>query len=102
MKSKEGLNNPENVRHSMSTGDVASEPRKSITFDDVNNEFNAHVAEGPPIIGRSKSKKEKKRDKSKGPNEKLEGSHHHHGHSHKEKGKGKVKDGIPDRECNIM
>ena len=102
MKSKEGLNNPENVRHSMSTGDVASEPRKSITFDDVKNEFNAHVAEGPPIIGRSKSKKEKKRDKSKGPNEKLEGSHHHHGHSHKEKGKGKVKDGIPDRECNIM
>ncbi|PVH85444.1 cysteine proteinase [Cadophora sp. DSE1049] len=101
MKSKEGLNNPENVRHSMSTGDVVSEPRKSITFDEVQNEFKAHLAEGPPVIERSKSKKEKKRDKSKGPSEKLEGTHHH-GHTHKEKGKGKVKDGVPDRECNIM
>ncbi|KAK0100958.1 hypothetical protein ONS96_006190 [Cadophora gregata f. sp. sojae] len=103
MKSKEGLNNPENVKHSMSTGDVTSEPRKSITSDEYQNEFKAHLAEGPPVIERSKSKKEKKRDKSKGPSEKLDGTHHH-GHSHKEKGtgKGKVKDGVPDRECNIM
>ncbi|KAH6715259.1 ubiquitin C-terminal hydrolase family protein [Leptodontidium sp. MPI-SDFR-AT-0119] len=101
MKSKEQLNNIDNVKHSMSTGDVASEPRKSITIEEPKSEFKGHLTESTPNINRSKSKKEKKRDKSKGPSEKLDDAHQH-GHSHKDKGKGKAKDGVPDRECIIM
>ncbi|KAH7321512.1 ubiquitin C-terminal hydrolase family protein [Rhexocercosporidium sp. MPI-PUGE-AT-0058] len=101
MKSKEQLNNSDHIRHSMSTGDVASEPRKSITIEEPRADIKGHLTESTPNIDRSKSKKEKKRDKSKGPAEKLDGAHHH-SLSHKEKGKGKPKDGVPDRECIIM
>ncbi|KAL2067894.1 hypothetical protein VTL71DRAFT_15992 [Oculimacula yallundae] len=104
MKSKEQLSNLDTVRHSMSTNDVISESRKSITIEEPRAELKGHLTENPPPnVDHSKSKKEKKREKSKGPGEKLDGSHHHsHSLSHKEKGKGKAKDGIPDRECTIM